>query len=210
MGTYWGTRSEAAIPTWNPHLGLPLSLGHPGCPHLAVPTPRWCPCPHLHHPYSHLNVPAITWIVPALMWMSLPSSGEPPPSPRRFSPHLDSPCPHLDRLRCGERDRLLLLSLSRDRDRSRRRLSLSRDVERERRRSARGRISSCFPARFPKEIPQKIPAPERRLWDSLSHPSRTVLGSGTPLGTPGSERAAKKTSSWSGENYPVGKSPGRD
>lgn len=143
--------------------------------------------------------------------MSLPSLGSSLPSRGCLFPHLDSPhphldgpCPHLDRLRCGERDRLLLLSLSRDRDRSRRRLSLSRDVERERRRSARRRISFCFPARFAKEIPQKIPAPERRLRDSPSHPSRTVLGSGISLSTRRSERATGKTSTWSGGNHPGG------
>lgn len=44
--------------------------------------------------------------------------------------------PHLDRRRCGERDRVLLLSLSRDRVRSLRLLSRSREADRERRRSA--------------------------------------------------------------------------
>lgn len=44
--------------------------------------------------------------------------------------------PHLDRRRCGERERVLLLSLSRDRVRSLRLLSRSREADRERRRSA--------------------------------------------------------------------------
>lgn len=43
---------------------------------------------------------------------------------------------------------------------------------------------------LPKGNPQKIPAPERKPRDNPSHTSRTVLGSGTPLGTPRSERAA--------------------
>lgn len=44
----------------------------------------------------------------------------------------------LDRRRCGERERVLLLSLSRDRVRSLRLLSRSREADRERRRSRRG------------------------------------------------------------------------
>lgn len=148
--------------------------------------------------YLRLDASSLTWTVP--------------------TPHLDGPCPHLDRLRCGERDRLLLLSLSRDRDRSRRRLSLSRDVERERRRSARGRVSSCFPARFPKEIPAENPRSQAetpgQALPPLPDPPGRFWAEGPLRAPPGVERAAGKSSTWSGgnhpgRNHPRGGQPGR-
>lgn len=94
-------------------------------------------------------------------------------SPVRPHPGVSISVPHLDRLLCGERERLLLLSLSRDRDRSLRLLSLSREVDRERLRSAQRKAVlalvsaslrlSPFATRFSKKIPiDAAAAPKRR------------------------------------------------